>query len=109
METQAPSSTTIAGERAAQSLRGAAVSGDDRRLREATADFEAIFVSMMLSSMRKAFPKNEMFHGGQGEEVFQGMLDEQYARKAAHNGGGLGIGKMLYEALKRKPQVDVKA
>lgn len=110
METRIPSSVTVEGERAAQSLRAVADGKvEDQKLREAAADFEAVFISMMLSQMRKAVPKSGLFDGGQGEQVFQGLLDQEYTRQAARNGEGLGIGRMVYEALRRSPAVDVEA
>lgn len=110
METRIPSAVTVEGQRAAQSLRGAAAGkGDDRKLREAAADFEAIFLSLMLSQMRKAVPKSGLWDGGQGEQVFQGLLDQEYTRRAALRGEGLGIGRMVYEALKRPSTTDVRA
>ncbi len=117
METRIPSAVSVEGERAAQSLLSAAQSGrgvadgkvEDQKLREAAADFEAVFLSMMLSQMRKAVPKSGLFDGGQGEQVFQGLLDQEYTRKAAMNGQGLGIGRMVYEALTSPSTVDVEA
>ena len=110
MEMPIPSAVTLEGERAAHSLRGIA-EGDakDRKLRAAAADFEAIFLSLMLSQMRKAVPKSGLFDGGQGEQVFQGLLDQEYTKRAAMRGEGLGIGKMVYEALKRSSTMDVEA
>lgn len=102
METPIPSAVATEGERTAQSLRAAtAGKTDDRKLREAAADFEAVFLSLMLSQMRKAVPKSGLWDGGQGEQVFQGLLDQEYTKRAAMSGEGLGIGRMVYEALRR--------
>ncbi len=108
MNATMPTAVDIQGDRAAQSA-GSLGQGDDKRLREASADFEAIFLSMMMQSMRKAFPKNEMFHGGQGEDVFQGLMDQELSKRAAMNGKGIGIGEMLYKSLARSANVDMKA
>lgn len=110
METQIPSAVSVEGERAAQTLRAVADGkAEDKKLREAAADFEAVFYSMMLTQMRKAVPKSGLFDGGQGEQVFQGLLDQEYTRQAALNGEGLGIGRMVYDALKGHTNVDVRA
>ncbi len=110
METRIPSAVTVEGERTARSLRGVADGNpEDKKLREAAADFEAVFLSLMLSQMRKAVPKSGLWDGGQGEQVFQGLLDQEYTKRAAMSGEGLGIGKMVYEALKRPSTVDVRA
>ncbi|MEK7865879.1 MAG: rod-binding protein [Planctomycetota bacterium] len=110
MENRIPSAVAVEGERAANSLRGIADGKtEDRKLREAAADFEAVFYSMMLTQMRKAVPKSGLFDGGQGEQVFQGLLDQEYTKQAALNGEGLGIGRMVYEALRRPSAMDVRA
>jgi hypothetical protein len=46
-------------------------------LREAFDDFVGqSFFSQLLSQMRKTVGKPAYFHGGMGEELFQGRLDE---------------------------------
>ena len=110
METRIPSAVTVEGERAAQSLRAATTGKtDDQKLRDVAAEFEGVFLSMMLSQMRKSVQKSGLFDGGQGEQVFQGLLDQEYTKRAAQRGEGLGIGRMMYEALKRPSTMDVRA
>ncbi|MDQ7779253.1 MAG: rod-binding protein [Planctomycetota bacterium] len=70
-------------------------------LREATQQFEAIFVGMMLESMRKAVPKSGFLHGGMQEEIFQTFLDNSISENIAARGNGLGIGDMMYKYLVR--------
>jgi hypothetical protein len=51
-------------------------------LRKAFEDFVGqTFYSQMLSSMRKTVGKPAYFHGGQGEEIFRGQLDQVLAEK----------------------------
>jgi len=50
---------------------------------EGLRDFQGLMVGMMLSSMRSTIQKNEGFNGGQGEEIFQDMLDQEYSKKMA--------------------------
>ncbi len=69
-----------------------------RRLRRATGDFEALFLAHMLKSMQKTVggEKTEMDSGGDVlREVGWEKVAESMARK-----GGMGLGDMLYEALK---------
>ena len=68
------------------------------KLRQAAAQFESVFVTMLMKQMRATIQKSEMFHGGRGEEIFQGMMDQQIAKDAS-SGNGLGIGRMIYEDL----------
>ena len=66
-------------------LRGEspATAADDKpKLRETFDQFvgEAFF-SQLLSAMRKTVDKPAYLHGGRGEEVFQGQLDQLLADK----------------------------
>jgi len=67
-----------------------------QKLRQATQDVEGFFLSMLMKQMREAGPKNEMFHGGRGEDVFQGRLDMERGKDMAAS-GGIGIGETLYK------------
>ena len=70
----------------------------ERKLRNACADFEAIILKQMLSTMRKSIPKTGLFHGGYAEDLYQSMHDEMLAEKLAH-GKGMGLGEALYRQL----------
>jgi peptidoglycan hydrolase FlgJ len=51
-------------------------------LREAFGDFVGnTFYGQLIASMRKTVDKPAYFHGGRGEEVFQGQLDQMLAEK----------------------------
>lgn len=73
-------------------------SNDKAKLWEACQQFESVFVYQMLKKMRETVPKNELFNGGMGEEVFQGLLDEQIANNMS-SGSGLGLAKMIFEQM----------
>jgi flagellar protein FlgJ len=69
-----------------KSLKGETLTLDDIKekntnIRKSTDAFESLMVSMMLKEMRKAIPKSGFLSGGQGEEMFQDMLDNEYARR----------------------------
>jgi len=50
------------------------------KLKDAFGDFVGnTFFSQLISSMRKTVDKPAYFHGGRGEEVFQGQLDQMLA------------------------------
>lgn len=68
---------------------------EDPKLRKACQDFEALLVQQMLSRMRASLPKNDLFGSKDEEEVFRGMLDEEYAKDISAS-GSLGLGDMLY-------------
>ena len=70
-----------------------------RKLREASQDFEAIFIKQMLDAMRKTLPKGGLIDGGMAEDIFEDMLYEERAKLMAKT-GSLGIADMLYNRYK---------
>ena len=71
---------------------------DAAALRKAAEDFEAVFLAQMLKQMRNTIHKEEMFHGGPGEDVFTELLDEQFAKKMAAT-NSVGIADVLFRQL----------
>lgn len=57
-------------------------------IKEATKQFEALFLQMMLKSMRAAIPKSEMGKDSQ-TSLYTDMLDQQWAQSLAGRGMGL--------------------
>lgn len=81
---------------------------EDAKLRKACEELETVFVEYLIREMRKAVPKDRLFGGGRGEEIFQSMFDQEIAKKISA-GGGIGLGSILYEELSRhKHQVHKK-
>ncbi len=79
---------------------------NDKRLKEACKDFQAIFVKQMLDSMRKTVNKQGLLDGGRAEEIFEDMLYEKYAQKISKT-AGLGLDEMMYRQLsQQKPSLD---
>ena len=72
---------------------------DDASLREASNEFEAIFIQQMLKTMRKTSLESDFIKKSEGEKIFRSMLDEQYAILSAKS-GRLGLGEMIYQQLK---------
>lgn len=72
----------------------------DEKLKKACKEFESIFTYELLKSMRRTIEKNDLFHGGKGEEIYESLLDQELAKKVAgHDSRGLAA--MLYQQLKR--------
>ena len=71
------------------------------QLKKAAKDFEAVFLFQMLKQMRNTVHKEEMFHGGMGEDVFIGMMDEEMSKRMAGRGAA-GIADMLFRQLSRQ-------
>jgi len=80
------------------SLRRAARRSPEEGLRQVSRQFEAIFMNMVLKSMRDAVPASGMFDS-QGQKLYQSMLDQQLAQTMA--GRGLGLADAMYAQLRR--------
>lgn len=55
-------------------------------LKNSATEFESLFFEIMLKSMRDSIQKSNFIDGGNGEDVFQGMLDSEYSRVLASQG-----------------------
>jgi peptidoglycan hydrolase FlgJ len=69
-------------------LRHAARENSPESLKAAATQFEALFLDMVMKSMREAAPTEGLFDSEQGR-MMQGMLDQQYAQALASRGIGL--------------------
>ena len=43
----------------------------NKDLKKACQEFESVFMYQVLRTMRKTIDKSDLFHGGQGEEIFE--------------------------------------
>lgn len=94
----------------ARLLRGASSDGGAAGLTEkqrqqakkVSQDFEALFVGMMMKSMRETVGKDKLTGGGHGDEVYRSMLDQEYAAISVKKGGGLGIAKIIEKDIIRQ-------
>lgn len=93
------------------SLKAARAKGTDPAAAKKVArEFEAMFVNMMLKSMRDTVGKDKLTGGGHGEETFRSLLDQEYATAAAKS-GTLGLSQMIEKQLTREnaaPPVPLK-
>ena len=69
-----------------------------QRLEKACAEFESLFINLVMKQMRKTVTKSGLIDGGMGEEIFTGMLDEEIAKQMASR-HGLGLRGALIEQL----------
>ena len=69
-----------------------------RTLREATQEFESLFVAQMMREMRSTIPESGLLGAGSGQQIFREMLDQELSRRAAYS-GNFGIGELLYRQL----------
>ena len=99
------------GEPAALARRDVTTNADERRvksegedtetrLREATVQFEAVFVQQMLAAMRSTIPEGGAIDGGHGEDMWASVLDEHLEQLMAGESRG-GLADALYRQLTR--------
>ena len=82
-----------------QSLDGSPDTKRENNLREASQDFEAIFLHQLLKQMRATVPKNDLLHS-KAEDFWQSHFDMEMATVMAR-GGGIGLAEMIYEQLRQ--------
>ncbi len=71
----------------------------DNRLERTCAEFESIFITYMLKSMRNTVVEGGLLVKSNEGKIFNSMFDEKLGQGIA-NSGGIGLGKMLFEQLK---------
>lgn len=71
---------------------------EEMAAKKVAREFEALFVGMMLKSMRETVGKDPITDGGHGEEVYRSLLDQEYARIITEH-GGIGLASMLEKQL----------
>jgi flagellar protein FlgJ len=78
-------------------LKRDAATQSPEAIREVARQFESLFTSMMLKSMRSASMGDELFGSDQGD-MYQDMFDQQMAVQLA-SGKGVGLADMLVRQL----------
>ncbi|MCK9284396.1 MAG: flagellar assembly peptidoglycan hydrolase FlgJ [Rhodocyclaceae bacterium] len=73
---------------------------DPQALKEAARQFEALFLQMVLKSMRDATPQDGMFDSEQ-TRLYQSMLDQQLSQVLSNKNGGTGLAAMIEKQLTR--------
>lgn len=70
------------------------------RLRQATQNFEAIFLSQLFASMRKTVSDGGYTGESNSENMYRALLDEQYALELARH-QGTGLAEQLFRSLEK--------
>ena len=68
------------------------------RDRATAQDFEAVFLGTMVKTMLETAQPEGDFTGGQGEEMFRGVLAEKLGIEMARK-GGIGLAPMVLEQM----------
>lgn len=88
------------------SLRHTVRSSPQEGMKQASKQFEVLFMQMLLKSMRDATPSEGMF-GSQQEKMYTSMLDQQMAQNLS--GRGLGLADAMYAQLSRSLKADISS
>ena len=97
----------LIGPTSSSSIPGSEVKGpgakkiDEGKLKKACEDFESIFISQMLKEMRKSIPKSGLLDGGNEQDAYLSLFDEAFSKSIAQ-GGGIGLGKILYQNVMKQ-------
>jgi flagellar protein FlgJ len=76
------------------------MSEEQRKLKKACCDLEAIFLGYLLKSMRKTVQETNLFGSSSQEQIFRDMLDNEICSLASRT-QSLGLGEMLYRQLSK--------
>lgn len=86
------------------SLRGTTKASPEK-IDEASKEFEAQFISQMLSSMFSTVEPSEALGGGEAEEVYNSMLQNEYGKIISRT-GGIGVAAHVKEIMIRQQEVE---
>jgi flagellar protein FlgJ len=70
-------------------------------IKDAAKQFEAYFLKHLLQEMRATVPESGLWKEGFANDVYNGMLDEQYASLMADH-GGIGLAAVLERQLTKQ-------
>jgi len=79
-------------------VRKMAQKNPDQALKESAKQFEALFINMMLQSMRQATPQGNLMGESHDRELYTSMLDQQLSQTMAQR--GIGVADLLLGQLK---------
>jgi flagellar protein FlgJ len=82
---------------------------DPVAIKQSAQQFEALFVQMMMKSMRDATPRDEAM-GSDQQRMYESLLDQQLSQVMATRGGGTGLAAMIEKQMTQKqPDLDAVA
>lgn len=72
--------------------------------KRAADEFEAIFISQMLKSMSTGIKTDGPFGGGQSEDIYRELMNEELGKTISKN-GGIGISDAIYREMLKNQEV----
>jgi len=90
MATSIDQNVSLAQAQALQAVEDRALGGvkkgraaNEAQVRKVSEQFEAIFLNLVLKTMRQSVQKSGLLDGGNAEKIYSSMLDQQYAQLMA--------------------------
>lgn len=92
MELQGLIAETMSNVGAAKATQAAGnvTASKDTKIDKAAQDFEAVYISQMLTHMWSGIETDGMFGGGHAEDIYRSLLIDEYGKVIAKQ-GGLGL------------------
>jgi flagellar protein FlgJ len=100
--------TNVFDTRALADIRRQAKDGDPQAIKAAARQFEALFLQMVLKSMRDATPKEGLFDSEQ-TRLYESLLDQQLAQVMAGSRNGTGLAALIEKQLSRAGTAEADA
>ena len=72
--------------------------------KRAADEFEAVFISQMLKSMSVGIKTDGPFGGGQSEEIYRDLMNEELGKTISGN-GGIGMSDAIYREILKNQEV----
>jgi Rod binding domain-containing protein len=85
---------------AGAALAGAPPTANAKAATQAAQNFEAFFLSQSFETMYQGVGTDDLFGGGEGENIYRSLMLQQYAKVAAKN-GGVGIAAAVQREILR--------
>ena len=98
-----PTATSLSSA-AGAALAGAPPSPNAKAATASAQNFESFFLSQSFETMFQGIGTDNLFGGGEGENIYRSVLLQEYAKVAAKN-GGMGIAAALQREILRAQEV----
>ncbi len=72
----------------------------EQKINEAAVEFEAQFISQMLSNMNATVEEDAVFGGGEAEQTYKSFLGQEYGKIIAR-AGGIGVSDQVKREMLR--------
>lgn len=76
------------------------------KIKEVAQEFEGMFLGQMLENIFSHIETDEMFGGGQAEDIYRSMMVEQYGKLMAKS-GGIGIADHVMRQMLQTQEANV--